>query len=108
MHVKRLIVLYWLTLIPPFHALAQEVPVGICPNYTIDGVTGEALCKVDVRAGETIFYWDADHNGFAEKTKHSFVMNTPEGKTIQFAAFNWYNANGTLHGQAWTGSTLDD
>ncbi len=108
MNVMKSIVFVWLALIPLFHASAQEVAVGICPNYTIDGLTGEALCQVDVRPGETIFYWDADRNGFAEKAKHAFVMNTPEGRTIQFAAFNWYNSNGTLYGQAWTGITLDD
>ena len=81
---------------------------GVCPNYIVDGNTGEAFCRSDIRAGESIFYWDADRNGRAEKSKHTFNFATSDGKQILFATFSSYDAMGRLTSQSWTKENLDD
>lgn len=106
MKTLKTLILSFVSLFISQSALAQS-SVATCPNYSADQ-NGEAICKVDVRSGETIFYWDADRDGHNEKIKHAFFFTTADGRTIRFASFVTLDLRGNLLSQSWTTENSQD
>ena len=90
-----------------FPRLIVEDQLGDC-TYKTRTNTGGTICQLDVRQGETFFYWDDNNDGRAERIKHAFHLRTADNRIIKWAVFSWLTQGGKLMGQAWTSKSHDD